>query len=68
MSEGQEASIGAEQHAEIIKQYGGLYKNQRVQNYVKEIGAKIARNTERPGVTYQFFVLDSPVINGFALP
>lgn len=68
MPEGQEASIGAGQHAEIIKQYGGLYKDQRVQNYVSGIGQKVARDTERRDVTYQFFVLDSPIINAFALP
>lgn len=68
MPESSEASIGAEQHQAIIKQYGGLYKDQRLQNYVKEIGQKVALNTERRDVTYQFFVLDSPVINAFALP
>ena len=63
-----EASIGASQHADIIKQYGGLYKDQKLQAYVSTIGFKVAKNTERPEITYQFFVLDSPVVNAFALP
>lgn len=63
-----EASIGASQHEEIVKQYGGLYKDQKLQSYISTIGAKVARNTERPDITYQFFVLDSPVVNAFALP
>ncbi len=63
-----EAQVGASQHEEIVKQYGGLYKDQKLQNYVSSVGSKVARNTERTDVTYQFFVLDSPVVNAFALP
>ncbi len=63
-----EASIGASQHGEIIKQYGGLYRDVNVADYVTAIGRKVAKNTERADVTYQFFVLDSPIVNAFALP
>lgn len=63
-----EASIGASQHSEIVKQYGGLYKDTALQKYVSDIGNKVAKNTERTDVTYQFFVLDSPIVNAFALP
>ena len=63
-----EASIGASQHEAIVKEYGGLYYDRALQDYVTGIGQKLARNTERNDVTYQFFVLDSPVVNAFALP
>lgn len=63
-----EASIGAEQHEGIIKQYGGVYPNTAIQSYVNDIGQRVARNTERPDVTYRFTVLDSPIVNAFALP
>lgn len=68
MSPQQEASIGASQHAEIVKQYGGEYKNTAVQNYVNEIGQNMAQYSERQDVSYKFTVLDSPVVNAFALP
>lgn len=68
MSRESEASIGAEQHAQIIKQYGGVYNNPKLQSYVNELGQKLARNTERPEVKYTFTLLDSPVVNAFALP
>lgn len=68
MSPQQEARIGAGEHANILKQYGGVVRNQALQDYVRSIGQKLAANTERPEVTYQFFVLDSPVMNAFALP
>lgn len=68
MSRESEASIGAEQHTQIIKEYGGVYNNAALQSYVNSIGQKVARNTERPEVNYTFTLLDSPVVNAFALP
>ncbi len=63
----QEASVGAQEHKKIIKQFG-LYEDEALQNYVNAIGQKVTKNTERPEVTYRFFVLDSPFVNAFALP
>jgi predicted Zn-dependent protease len=68
MSPRQEAAIGAENHDKIVKEYGGVYKNPAVQAYVNSIGQKLAKNTERGDVSYRFTVLDSPVINAFAMP
>lgn len=68
MSPQQEKTLGAEQHQEIIKQYGGVYNHPGLQAYVNEIGQRLAKNTERPDVTYRFTLLDSPVVNAFALP
>ena len=63
-----EAAIGAEQHDRIIAQYGGTYNDPQLQAYVDRIGQSIARNTERSDVRYHFTLLDSPVVNAFALP
>lgn len=68
MSPGQEASIGAQEHQKIIQQFGGLVEDSRLQNYVNGVGERVARDTERSDVQYQFFLLDSPVVNAFALP
>lgn len=70
MPEQQEASIGASQHKAIVKEYGGEYKNAALQAYVNEIGQKMARESQsdRAGVTYHFTLLDSPVVNAFAMP
>ena len=67
MSPAQEKSIGAEEHQKIIQQFG-LYNNQNVANYVSQVGARVTQNTERPDVDYKFYVLDTPVVNAFALP
>lgn len=68
MSPQQEQSIGAAQHQDIIKQYGGVYNNPGMQAYVNEIGQKLARQSDRADIAYHFTVLDSPVVNAFALP
>lgn len=67
MSPQQETSVGAQEHPNIIAEFGE-YNNKAIQNYVRQVGAKVTQNTERPDVNYQFFVLDSPIVNAFALP
>ncbi len=64
----QEAAIGAAQHEEIIQQFGGVYNNKAIQSYVSEVGRKMAQYSERQDVQYRFTVLDSPIVNAFALP
>lgn len=67
MSPQQEVQIGAQEHEKIVKEYG-LYQDQKIQSYVQSVGQKVVKGTERPDVLYRFFVLDSPVVNAFALP
>jgi len=68
MSPEQEKQVGAQEHAKILKQFGGLYDNKAVTDYVQAVGQKVSQNTERPDVQYKFFVLDTPEANAFALP
>jgi predicted Zn-dependent protease len=67
MSEQDEVQAGAQAHLEVLKEYGVL-KNQRVQNYVNDIGQKLAKLSHRGTLKWTFTVLDSPEINAFALP
>jgi predicted Zn-dependent protease len=67
MSEQDEVQAGAQAHQEVLKEYGVL-KNQRVQNYVNDIGQKLAKLSHRGTLKWTFTVLDSPEINAFALP
>jgi len=67
MSPSQENKVGAQEHQNVIKQFG-LYNNQAVTNFVSQVGQKVTQNTERPDVRYKFFVVDSPIVNAFALP
>ena len=67
MSPEQEVTVGASEHEKIVKQFG-LYKNASMQTYVDEVGQRVVKDTERPDVKYKFYVLDSPIVNAFALP
>jgi len=67
MSPSQENSVGASEHEKIIAQFG-LYDNRALASYVSQVGARVTQKTERPDVTYKFYVLDSPIVNAFALP
>ncbi len=68
MSPQDERRRGAELHPEVIKEFGGLYDDAGVTRYVSALGGQIAKATELPDQNYTFTVLDSPVVNAFALP
>lgn len=68
MSAEQEARAGAEAHPKILEAYGGAYDDPRLGSYVAEVTARIVQVTNRPDGPYRVTVLDSPVVNAFALP
>jgi len=63
----QEKAIGEQTDLEIRAQYG-LVEDQRLVSYIEGIGRSIVPHTHRPELEYHFAVLDSPVINAFAVP
>jgi predicted Zn-dependent protease len=67
MSEAQEIGIGQEQDAEVRKEMG-VYGDRMLQQYVLDIGLKLAQVSERPNLPWHFTVVDVPAINAFALP
>ena len=67
MSEAQEIALGTESDPHIVAEYG-LYDDPKVQAYVDAVGQKMAHLSHRPNLKFTFRVLDSPVINAFALP
>lgn len=62
-----EIAIGRINHPKIIEEYG-RYNDESLQAYVQSVGEKLASVSHRPELLYRFTVLDSPVINAFALP
>lgn len=64
----QEAQLGAQEHPKVVAQFGGEYKDREVQAFVDRVGRKLAVVTEQPDITWTFTVLDSDVVNAFALP
>ncbi len=67
VSESQEIAIGRREDTDVRKQYGA-YDDDRLQQYVNEIGQRLAKSSHRPGLEYHFLVVDSPEVNAFALP
>src|SRR5262245_15748523 len=53
---------------EQVKKYFGVYEDQAVQDYVNEIGQKLARASHRPDLEWHFTVTDGDRINAFAIP
>ena len=67
VSEAQEIQIG-QAGAQQVNQEMGLYDDPDLEAYVSELGMRLARSSERPNIPWQFHVLDSPIVNAFALP
>ncbi|GAA4034398.1 M48 family metalloprotease [Hymenobacter glaciei] len=67
VSEGQELAMGAQSDPAVIAQMG-LYPDKKIQDFINEKGKKMGAISHRPELTYQFRVVDSPVINAFAVP
>lgn len=68
MSPEDEARIGKSEHSKIIKQFGGVYDDPDIGGYVAQIGGRLVANSELAGRTFTFTVLNSPIVNAFALP
>lgn len=67
MSEQQELAIGKESDPAVIAQFG-LYPNDTLQQFIKEKGKLMAAKSHRPSLPFEFRILDSDVINAFAVP
>jgi predicted Zn-dependent protease len=67
VSTNRELEMGKEADPAIISEYG-LYGDAAVQSYVDSVGQKLARVSHLPNLTFHFRVLDTPVVNAFALP
>ena len=67
ISEEQEIDLGKKYHQEILKQYK-LYDDPELQAYVTRLGEELAEKSHRNNLFYHFYVIDSPIVNAFALP
>ncbi|HET9149421.1 MAG TPA: M48 family metalloprotease, partial [Alphaproteobacteria bacterium] len=68
MSSAEEQQVGAEEHPKLVQSFGGEYKDPELQHYIDSIGALLAKTTETPNQKFTFTIIDSPIINAFALP
>ncbi|MBD2720602.1 MULTISPECIES: M48 family metalloprotease [Hymenobacter] len=67
VSEGQELAMGQQSDPAVTAQMG-LYDDKKIQAFINEKGKKMGAVSHRPNIEYQFRVVDSPIINAFAIP
>jgi predicted Zn-dependent protease len=67
MSPAQENSVGMQENVKVEQQFG-FYSDPQLSAYVNSVGQKVTHDTERPEVQFKFYVVDSPIVNAFALP
>lgn len=67
ISEQQELQMGAQYDPQITAQYG-LYPDDELQQFITQRGKEMAAISERPNLPWSFKVVDSPVVNAFAVP
>jgi len=70
LSPDQEARLGAEAAPQFTAEFGGAVDDPLLQGYVTEVGMQLAAHTEDyfPGIDWEFTLLDSAMVNAFALP
>ncbi len=67
VSEDEEVALGRE-NAEQINSALPIVRDPLVRAYVQELGSQIARTTSRADLDWNFWVVNSPQVNAFALP
>jgi predicted Zn-dependent protease len=66
-SESQEIELGKQTDSEVAATYG-VYDDPALAGYVSKLGLALAAKSQRPALPWRFTVLDSPVVNAFAVP
>ncbi len=67
VSEAQEIEMGRSQ-VPAVQQSMGFVADQALQAYVREIGMRMAKASERAHLPWEFHVVDDPMVNAFAAP
>ena len=67
MSEAQEIAMGQASDPSILSQFG-LYQDDELQAFIEEKGQEMAAISHRSYLNFEFKVVDSDVVNAFAVP
>jgi len=67
LTESDEIKMGQQTDGSVIQMYG-IYDDDKLAKYINDLGQKMAKISHRPNLKYEFKVMDSPVINAFAVP
>jgi len=67
MSTSQEIEMGKSYDPQVVATYG-IYQDDQLQNFITQKGKQMAAISHRPELPYEFKIVDSPVVNAFAVP
>lgn len=67
MSEAQELALGTQYDPQVVATFGE-YKSDKILPFLKEKTAEMGKISHRPDLVYHIKILDSPVVNAFAVP
>jgi predicted Zn-dependent protease len=67
LTEGDEIQLGKNTDGQIVQMYG-IFEDQKIGKYINGLGQPMAKLSHRANLNWEFKVLDSPVINAFAVP
>ncbi|MCS0504835.1 M48 family metalloprotease [Ancylobacter mangrovi] len=56
------------EHERLVASYGGTYDDPKLQALIQNMVTRLVASSERPELSYRVTILNSPVINAFALP
>src|SRR5690606_22182342 len=63
-----ELRLGQQEHPKVLAEFGDAYEGHRTAAYVQEVGQRLVAVSELPEQQFTFTLLNSPVVNAFALP
>ncbi len=67
MSEEKEIAMGKSYDPQVVAEMG-KYENPQMAQFLNEKGQAMAAISERPNLPWKFTLIDSPVVNAFAVP
>ena len=68
MSEDKEMAMGDSYYPVYTQVSNGLFQDKNLQSYINQTGKKCAAKSHRPQLNYEFNVVNTSVINAYALP
>ena len=67
LTEADEIKLGQQSDPSIVQMYG-VYDDDQLHAYLNELGQKMVQQSHRSHLKFEFKLMDSPVINAFAVP
>jgi len=67
MTESQEVALGAQYDPSVVSTFG-VYDSPELLSFITEKGNEIGKISHRPNLEFHYKILDSPVVNAFAVP